>query len=438
MVLFAPIIGAALLAGFTVAMPMPDSSVGDEKAVSAPNGTPITDTSMPTSTPSGNYGTSHGGSSGESYGGSGASYGGSGASYGGSGASYGDVTSMAYQPMYTTSSMKDSSTMMEDSTATAMAASAYSTPSYGSGASNWGGSGYDSCVQQCMASYGSMGSYIPPPSTATAGSDSSDGSGVTHTVIVAPTQGVLRYIPFATTAAVGDSVKFLWGANEHTVTKSSELAICNKTSDSPFSSGEQNKSFTFTQKINDTNTTFFYCGTPGHCEKGMFGIINPPSASQPSASASSMMSAMMANNSALAAMGASTDMQTANNSKAATWGSNMDMSKIPEWAQQSVAENIMYTRLFAGANPDVMSPDGSFNLGNSNSPYMIPTDVSQAANNAASGPSSSSTPSAPTSAPSASGSVSPAGAAKTNGAPSLGSSSALVALVAAISAFLAL
>jgi len=95
-----------------------------------------------------------------------------------------------------------------------------------------------------MASYGSMGSYIPPPSTATAGSDSSDGSGVTHTVIVAPTQGVLRYIPFATTAAVGDSVKFLWGANEHTVTKSSELAICNKTSDSPFSSGEQNKSFT--------------------------------------------------------------------------------------------------------------------------------------------------------------------------------------------------
>jgi hypothetical protein len=47
MVLFAPIIGAALLAGFTVAMPMPDSSVGDEKAVSAPNGTPITDTSMP-------------------------------------------------------------------------------------------------------------------------------------------------------------------------------------------------------------------------------------------------------------------------------------------------------------------------------------------------------------------------------------------------------
>ncbi|KIM80705.1 hypothetical protein PILCRDRAFT_821956, partial [Piloderma croceum F 1598] len=410
------------------------------------------------STSSGNYGGSYGGSSGGSYGGSGGSYGGSGGSYGGSGGSYGgsggsyggsggsygDTTSMAYQPMYTASTMKDSkdsssmmesSTMMEYSTSTAMAASAYSTPSYGSGASSWGGSGYDSCVQQCMASYGSMGSYMPP---ATATVDST-GSGATHTVIVAPTQGVLRYVPFATNASVGDTIMFMWGADEHTVTQSSQLAICNKTSDSPFASGEQNKSHIFTQTINTTETLFYYCGTPGHCEKGMFGIINPPNAAQPSDSVSSMMSAMMANNSALAAMGAYTDMQTANNSMAASWGSNIDMSQMPEWAQQYVAENVMYSRLFGGANPDVMSADGTFNLGNSNgSPYMIPMDISQAANDAASGPSSSSTPSASTSAPSVSGSVSPAGAAKTNGAQSLGSSSALVALVAVIGAFLAL
>jgi hypothetical protein len=113
-------------------------------------------------TSGGNYGSSYGGSSGGSYGGSGGSYGGSGGSYGGSDGSYGDMTSMAYQPMYTASPMKDSqkdsssmmesSTMMEDSTSTAMAASAYSTPSYGSGASNWGGSGYDSCVQRVFLS----------------------------------------------------------------------------------------------------------------------------------------------------------------------------------------------------------------------------------------------------------------------------------------------
>jgi hypothetical protein len=26
--------------------------------------------------------------------------------------------------------------------------------------------------------------------------------------------------------------------------------------------------------VNDTNPTFFYCATPGHCPKGMFGIMS--------------------------------------------------------------------------------------------------------------------------------------------------------------------
>jgi plastocyanin len=149
----------------------------------------------------------------------------------------------------TTSSMASTST----------ASMAYSTPSYGSGNSNWGGSGYDNCVQralsfvmlnvcnltdicsECMATYSpmAMGTYI---ASATASSGSS-GSGATHTVIVAPTQGVLRYVPFAVNASVGDTVMFMWGANNHTVTKSSELELCNKTAEAPFASGEQNKSF---------------------------------------------------------------------------------------------------------------------------------------------------------------------------------------------------
>jgi hypothetical protein len=28
-----------------------------------------------------------------------------------------------------------------------------------------------------------------------------------------------------------------------------------------------------TQTVNDTNTTYYYCGVPGHCQKGMFGIL---------------------------------------------------------------------------------------------------------------------------------------------------------------------
>jgi plastocyanin len=88
--------------------------------------------------------------------------------------------------------------------------------------------------------------YMPPSSTSPSGSS---GSGVTHTVIVAPSQGVLRYIPFALNASVGDTIMFKWGANNHTVTKSSQLALCNKTSDQPFVSGTQNKDFVCKNKI---------------------------------------------------------------------------------------------------------------------------------------------------------------------------------------------
>lgn len=96
---------------------------------------------------------------------------------------------------------------------------------------------------ECVASYGGLSStYTPPTATSVSGYGSS-GSAATHTVIVAPTQGILRFVPFALNASVGDTVQFMWGANNHTVTKSSELTPCNKTSDAPFGSGEQNKGF---------------------------------------------------------------------------------------------------------------------------------------------------------------------------------------------------
>lgn len=96
-------------------------------------------------------------------------------------------------------------------------------------------------IAECVASYG-----IPPAAytpTATNAGTGNQGSGATHTVIVAPTQGVLRYVPFAVNASVGDTIKFMWGANNHTVTKSSALLPCNKSSDALFTSGTQNKDF---------------------------------------------------------------------------------------------------------------------------------------------------------------------------------------------------
>ena len=69
------------------------------------------------------------------------------------------------------------------------------------------------------------------------------GTGAVHTVIVAPSQGVFRYVPFAVNASVGDTIKFMWGANTHTVTKSSSLSPCNATQNAPFASGIQSKGF---------------------------------------------------------------------------------------------------------------------------------------------------------------------------------------------------
>lgn len=344
-------------------------------------------------------------------------------------------TSEAY--LYTSTSdayLSSSTSEAYLSTSTSEASISYSTPSYGSGGMSWGNSGYDGCVQQCIASFGSAGSYQP---TATSGSSGSYGSGSTITVIVAPTQGVLRYIPFAVNASVGDTIKFMWGANNHTVTKSSELTPCNKTSDAPFVSGTQNKDFVFTQVVNDTNPTFFYCGTPGHCEKGMFGIINPPSAFQAPTSVSGMMSSVMANNSNVATYAAYTANATAN-SKGANWGANIDMASMPSWAYDAVVENVMFTRNVLAMNPDIMNEDGTVNLNAiGTNPMMVPPDVGSALATSSSTGSSSSTPAASSSASTASASQSPVGAAS-NGAMSVVSSKVLVGATVLVATFFAL
>lgn len=98
-----------------------------------------------------------------------------------------------------------------------------------------------------MATYGvpaPTASYTPVQTTGHAGST---GTGATHTVIVAPTQGVLRFVPFTVNAAVGDTVMFNWGANNHTVTKASALLPCNRSQeDTVFASGVQNLGFSCT------------------------------------------------------------------------------------------------------------------------------------------------------------------------------------------------
>ncbi|KAF8758435.1 hypothetical protein RHS01_02502 [Rhizoctonia solani] len=202
---------------------------------------------------------------------------------------------------------------------------------------NWG-TDLNSCVQMCQAKFGGglSSASAPPPTTTTAAPVA--GTGATHTVIVAPTKGVLRYVPFAVNASVGDTVRFMWGAGPHTVTKSSALTVCNKSADaSTFASGQQNASFVFDQVVNNTEPTFFFCAVPNHCQKGMFGIINPPSAPL---------------NPDLAKMQTAVDAM-AINTPAYNWASNMDVS--------------MFYAMNTGADQGASRPDGQ--------PISIPNDV---------------------------------------------------------------
>lgn len=230
----------------------------------------------------------------------------------------------------------------------------------------------------------------------------------------------------------------MWGANEHTVTKSSELTPCNKTADAPFASGEQNESFIFNQVVNDTNPTFFYCGTPTHCEKGMFGIINPPSSFNAPTSVSGMMSSVLANDTTgnLTSYASYTSNLTAG-SPGSNWGSDIDMSTMPDWSYDLVMANVMFTRNMLALNPSQVNADGSINLGAGGASSMnVPYDVGAiAATSSPSAVGAAAVSSAASSSPAAS---SPAAPANTNGAMSVTSSKVLVGAMVLAATFFAL
>jgi plastocyanin len=89
----------------------------------------------------------------------------------------------------------------------------------------------------------------------------------------------LSFSPDTTTAAVGDSLVFHFYPG-HTVAQGSFDSPCNPQSGGFFSgsisatsSGEASEKFVV--KVNNTDPMWIYCTTPGHCQAGMVGVINP-------------------------------------------------------------------------------------------------------------------------------------------------------------------
>jgi plastocyanin len=404
----------ALYLSATVARPLPDSAIGNEVAVSAPNGLVMSDTeelngNSMMSTP----------------------------------ASYPSPTDQ----MMSSNTWSSPPSLPTDSGSvppyTSTSPPQYSSPpqpssTYGSGSNSWGSSPFDDCVKQCQAKYPSMAS--PMDSSQDTPTDTPS---KTHVVWVAPTQGVLRYVPFALNASVGDTVKFIWGANNHTVTKGSELTPCNSTSDSPFASGVQQKGFTFEQVVNDTNPLFFHCAVPNHCAKGMFGIINPPNALAGPSSVGSMMQSLINANPDLGKIRTYADNATKNSVPSSLWGTNLDMSNVPDWAQESFVENVLYMRTFLAANPDAWTSDGGIDANLGGNPPVIPQEITQVAlNNNSPGygsgpasPSSGSGTSTSTVSPSPTSTGSGTAASMSNGSPSAARSGMTVVLSALAAGF---
>jgi len=200
---------------------------------------------------------------------------------------------------------------------------------------------------------------MPPPK----------GTGAVHTVMVAPTQGVLRYWPFAVNATVGDTIRYVWTTPaNHTATLSSALAVCNKSAKADqlkWISGVRNASAgtqTFDVTIQTNEQQFFYCSVAQHCSKGMFGMVQPKMGGNNTVSFH--MSKWLDSNPDLKAAWAVVHNSTKGTS-ADNWGNNISLDDVPESSHMDMAKNIMWSRYMFAANPgsleanSAQTPDNS-------------------------------------------------------------------------------
>jgi plastocyanin len=356
------------------------------------------------------------------------------------------VTSMMEEPPMTTSTMmheQPTTTMMKEVKETsAPPPPPPEMPKYGSGSTPPPQTGYNDCVSKCMAQYGAPPTTWTPPPQAPA-QPGQPSSGDAMTVLVAPVDGVLRYVPPMIDVPVGKTVKFVWnGTKNHTVSKGSALDLCNKTADAFFSSGIQHgPNFEFPQVVNNTDPVYFYCAVSPHCSKGMFGIVNMPKNPGSNMTVKAMMPIMTTQSADLAAAWSTVHAKT-QGTPADTWGDDYDLSSIPAANREAAMSNVVYYRGFLGENPGVQQLNAGAVLPAGATEFKFPTDVqallSNSAGNPAGGPGAAAG-SAPTGAtPTGPAPTTSALANNSNGAGTLKSSGFMVALVAVLATMVAL
>lgn len=253
-----------------------------------------------------------------------------------------------------------------------------------------------SCLQLCHATFGGGAPAAPPaashaPAPPPAGHQGPPptpvhaGGPATHTIIVAPSQGVLRFVPFSVNARQGDKLEFIWGAGPHSATLSQGQSVCNRsTTETAFDSGRLNATAKFTTTVNATTPQFHYCFVGQHCMNGMFGVVNPPTTNVttdltqaatrtlPAEVGSSTAGAgsnrcngdrmdcwvaTWSRSSPQASQTVSAVQKACANTGAWQWGASLDMSTLlgPGVTKENVIENVMYTRLMMSMNPEMIT-----------------------------------------------------------------------------------
>ncbi|KAL7274042.1 hypothetical protein RUND412_003083 [Rhizina undulata] len=126
-----------------------------------------------------------------------------------------------------------------------------------------------------------MATTQAPAYTATMMAPVSNAGPQTYTVTVGGSAGLV-YTPSYISAAVNDSVQFVFMSQNHTATQSSFDKPCNKLSadaaDSGFHPNPNNTVVpapTFEFIVSSTDPTWFYCRQTHHCGMGMVFAINP-------------------------------------------------------------------------------------------------------------------------------------------------------------------
>ncbi|GAA5882502.1 hypothetical protein JCM16303_001766 [Sporobolomyces ruberrimus] len=213
-------------------------------------------------------------------------------------------------------------------------------------------------------SYGSSPSSSPAwPSTTSTTTNTTADTGIVagpYQVVVAPKKGDLRMVPFNIKVPQGKNVTFIWGAGPHTVTQSSPLEICNASlAQGAFKSGMQNASFQFPVQVSTNSTQTYFCNVPGHCQKGMFGLINGETVAVPEGSFGEAMPQMAANNPDFMTLWNETKTMCQDSPEAWAWGDNLATSQLPDWALPAALENILLTRQFLATNPPDVGSDAT-------------------------------------------------------------------------------